>query len=205
MEWERPSTARSSPDPKSDLFSRAGDDTITTAFPGWYRSSEDPWYGYVEGYRLAADAILQRVEETGLDQDSLVFPFLMCWRHHVELQLKSLITLMQRGLRAPVNVPSHHKIDRLWRDTVVLLDQVTAFDEDKAISHAERLILQLHETDPTAQESRYPMTTKGAPTLESIVYFDMRIFHSGMQEVANFLSGTHVGLSEHFKVRRDYG
>jgi hypothetical protein len=67
--------------------------------------------------------------------------------------------------------------------------------------HAERLILQLHEMDPTAQESRYPITTKGSPTLASIPYLDMRTFHDAMEGVANFFTGSDTGLTEHFRMR----
>lgn len=145
------------------------------------------------------------MEETSLDQDSLVFPFLMCWRHYVELHLKSLINLIQRGLHLPIKTPPHHKIDKLWREAIALFDQVNAFGEDdkKTTQHVERLVLQLHELDPSAQEARYPITTKGSPTLAKILYLDMRTFHNAMEGVANFFTGSDVGLTEHFRVREE--
>ncbi|GII59193.1 hypothetical protein Pth03_75820 [Planotetraspora thailandica] len=47
-----------------------------------------------------------------------------------------------------------------------------------------------------------PSHHKGAPTLQTIAYFDMRIFHSAMQEVANFLSGDTGGTQRTFQDAR---
>lgn len=58
----------------------------------------DRWLSYVGGYWKAADVIFERVVETGRDQDMLVYPYLMCWRHFVELQLKNLILLSRKYL-----------------------------------------------------------------------------------------------------------
>jgi len=36
--------------------------------------SDNPAYGYIEGYRRAADLLVKHVEEKGVDWDYLVFP-----------------------------------------------------------------------------------------------------------------------------------
>jgi hypothetical protein len=189
------------PNPKSNL--RAVGDESMVAYPTWRRSQEDPWFGYVEGYRMAAQAIFDQARTCGLNHDSLIFPFLMCWRHYVELRLKSLINLVQHGTGVELDVPSTHNLAKLWEKAAGLIDEVGAFEEDKATQHVRRLILQLHALDPTAQEARYPMTTKGLPTFHGVDRLDMRTIHEAMEGVANYLTGTDVGLTERFRFRQE--
>jgi hypothetical protein len=56
----------------------------------------------------AADVILQHVATTGRDQDMLIYPYLMCWRQYLELQMKSLILLADRYLRESIQMPRTH-------------------------------------------------------------------------------------------------
>ena len=46
--------------------------------------------------------------------DTVVFPFAMCWRHYVELQLKTLIPAARRLLDKPVVPGGGHNIKQLW-------------------------------------------------------------------------------------------
>ncbi|HXD26398.1 MAG TPA: hypothetical protein VN609_10735 [Propionibacteriaceae bacterium] len=43
------------------------------------------WIGYVQGYRKATRLIADYVSNTKQDQDFLVWPFVLCGRHHIEL------------------------------------------------------------------------------------------------------------------------
>ncbi|MFG2071256.1 hypothetical protein [Nonomuraea maritima] len=201
MDFEQADWTTPWPNGTSDL--RAIGDESMVAYPQWRRSSDDPWFGYVEGYRLAAQAIVNQAKAAGHANDSLIFPFLMCWRHYVEIQLKSLINLMQRGLGHEVDVPGTHNLAKLWERSESLLAETDAFGDDKSTRHVRRLILQLHALDPTAQEARYPITTKGLPTFNKVSRLDMRAIHVAMEGVAKYLTGTDVGLTEHFRFRRE--
>ncbi|MER5318179.1 hypothetical protein [Streptosporangium roseum] len=191
------------PNVNSDLFREVAHQTATTAFPLYRRSTTDPWFGHVEGFRLAASAILKEVETGNPNQDSMVLPFLVCWRHYVELHLKSLINQVQFELGLPVEVPKTHRLDRLWREAAALIDQSEAFDDDETQGHVGRLILQLHEMDPTGQEARYPINTKGSFTLEGLWSLDMRAFHNEMEGIAGYLKGSEIGIDEHFHFLRE--
>ena len=99
------------PRPDSNLLGE-GPEWWLVACMDWPR---DRWLGYVGGYWKAADVIFERVVETGRDQDMLVYPYLMCWRYFVELQLKNLILLSRRYLRESIELPRTHRLDVLWR------------------------------------------------------------------------------------------
>ena len=110
------------PRPGADLLGE-GPDWWLLACMDWPR---DRWVGYVGGYWKAADVIFERVVATGRDQDMLVYPYLMCWRYFVELQLKSLILLSCRYLRDSIDIPRTHRLDVLWRIVRERLERVNS-------------------------------------------------------------------------------
>ncbi|MCP2243524.1 hypothetical protein LX86_002254 [Lentzea aerocolonigenes] len=163
----------------------------------------DAWIGYIEGYRKAAGLMLARVAETGRDQDYLVYPFLMCWRQHIELQLKNLIIQCTRYKDEEVDFPRTHKLEVLWRKARKLLNEVYP-DDTAAIDDVERLLLQLQACDPTSEHFRYPVAKDGSPTLGALPRVHMRLFQEAMEGVATYLDATDTGLREKINSRDDY-
>jgi hypothetical protein len=185
------------PDATSDLLATDGD-AWTMAYIHW---SHNRWVGYVRGYREAADLMLAHVEERHHQADSLVYPFVMCWRHHIELQLKSIIVQVQEHNRQPPDFPRSHKLDVLWRLLYKPLLEIFPAEETE---HVERLLLQLQQLDPTSEHFRYPVTVKGDETLPSLRTLPMREFHRTMEGLANFFEGASTGLYELTNARNEY-
>jgi hypothetical protein len=79
-----------------DIHPRKGDDLFTGGEGGWRTNAQlhgqrNAGYGYVKGYRIAAQAMTQRlVDQQGWETDFLVYPVAFLYRHHLELMLKSL-------------------------------------------------------------------------------------------------------------------
>ena len=171
---------------------------------GWPR---DRWLWYVTGYWKAADVIAAHVAETGQDQDGLIYPFLMCWRHYAELQLKALITVLADYHRESVPMPKTHRIDHLWRVARPLCERAFPQDDEKDqddMRHAERLLLQLHELDPTSEHFRYPIQKDGSDTLAKLNRVHIRRFNEAMVGVAHFLDAADTGLHVMLDARNEY-
>src|SRR3954447_15374476 len=83
------------------------------AFLQWQHSPDMRLDGYVQGFRRAGELMFKHIETTGVDHDMLVFPFGLCWRHHMELQLKRLLMELQRLHREPVEAPRTHDLMKL--------------------------------------------------------------------------------------------
>lgn len=163
----------------------------------------DAWLWYVSGYWKAANVIVAHVVETGRDQDHLIYPFLMCWRHYVEIQLKTLIILLRTYRREPVELPKTHKIDHLWRLARPLLAASRLGDETE-LANVGRVLTQLQELDPTSEHFRYPVRNDGSETLPTLGKVHMRCFHEAMEGVANFFDGSDTGLREMIDRRNEY-
>lgn len=188
--FDRPAAAW--PNSQADLLA-GDDDWWFVACMDWPR---DQWLGYIEGYRKAAGLILAQVAATGHNQDYLVYPFLMCWRQHVELQLKNLIIQCLRCKGEEVNFRHTHKLELLWRQARKLLTEVYPDDDVAAVDDVERVLMQLQSFDPTSEHFRYPVARDGSPTLTALPRVHMRLFHETMEGVANYLDGTDTGLRE---------
>ncbi|HKR82510.1 MAG TPA: hypothetical protein VJR27_05965 [Candidatus Saccharimonadales bacterium] len=180
------------PNPQADLL--AGDKDWW--FVACMDFPRDEWLGYIGGYWKAASLIVAQVAATGRDQDYLVYPFLMCWRHHVELQLKNLIIQCQRCKRVEVEFPRTHKIGLLWEQTRTLLEEIFPTEDADHLDDVERVLRQLQGFDPTSEHFRYPVTKNGAPTLEALPRVHMRLFHEAMESVAHYLDAVDTGLRE---------
>ena len=188
------------PDANADLLAE-GAEWWLVACTGWPR---DRWLGYVMGYRKAASVLVAHVSTTGRDQDTLVYPFLMCWRHYVELQLKVLIQLLHQYEREDTELRKTHKIDQLWRMTRPLLESSFPSESGDELDHAERVLMQLSGLDPTSEHFRYPVRNDGTATLSALGQVHLRQFHEFMEGVASFLDAADTGIRAMTDARDEY-
>jgi hypothetical protein len=123
------------------------------------------------GYQRAAEVLFEEIAG-GRDQDLLVYPFALCWRHHLELELKTLIRAAANFLEEPVSAAAEaalgqHGLLDLWAQCRPLLERVDPRD-DTDLDHAGRLIAQLHKIDPSGEAFRYATTKGGEATLRQV-------------------------------------
>jgi len=162
------------------------------------------WLGHVDGYRKAAQLIAMRVADISHDQDYLVWPFLLCWRHHVELQLKNMIFLLIAISRQPGRMRPTHDIAKLWVRFEDLMSQA-GFSEYPEMDHVRHTLSQLHKIDPNAQLARYPFLNSGEPARPAnLTHIHFRLFHQAMERVANYLDATDTALRQELEARNDY-
>ena len=83
---------------------------------------------YTEGYRRAADILIKHIDESGLDQDFLVYPVLFLYRHHIELLIKQIVGLALVLSEEPDTdqyKKDNHNLNTLWLLAKKLLPEVT--------------------------------------------------------------------------------
>lgn len=173
------------------------------AFLPWQHSPDIREYGYISGFRLAAELMFKHIKETGHDQDHLIFPFGMCWRHHMELQLKSLLMELQRYQREPVKAPNIHNLDHLWRKVRSRLEVVRPYDTGD-LDTVEGLLRQLHDTDSTNQEFRYPTKRDKTASLGKLSVVDLAAFHDAMLRLSTFFNGAGSAIYEDTVMKDEY-
>ena len=188
------------PSADADLLA-IGTEWWLVACTGWPR---DRWLGYVSGYQKAASVIVAHVSATGRDQDTLVYPFLMCWRHYIELQLKVLIQLLHQYEREDDELRKTHKIDQLWQIARPLLENSFPNEAGDELDHTERILMQLSSLDPTSEHFRYPVRNDGTATLPALDRVHLRQIHEAMEGVASFLDAADTGIRAMIDARNEY-
>ena len=170
----------------------------------WQNSPDMRAYGYISGFRMAAQLMFDHVKETGMGQDSLVFPFGLCWRHHMELQLKNLLITLQRYHREPRKAPSTHDLEKLWKAVHPRLEKARPEDDPADLDSVEAMLMQLHAADGSAQEFRYATKNDKTPSLGGVPSIDLAAFHDAMIRLSNFFDGADTAVDEDRHQRNEY-
>jgi hypothetical protein len=188
------------PSDTDDLFDTSGPWT-GHALLDWQR---DTVVGRMEGFRLAAEVLVDHVLQRRGDLDFLIYPIANCWRHHIELQLKNLLTALQRFLDEPNNPPRGHDVLKLWREVQPRLASAFPDEPLNDMEHVDRVLRQVHTVDPDGQNFRYHRRTNGRLALEGVDRLDIRAWHGGLIAVSNFLGGASDQVSYHQDLKDDY-
>lgn len=83
--------------------------------PDWWNNAclkvgHDEFYRYADGYKRAANILVDHVDQNNCDQDFVAFPVLFLYRHYIELKLKEIIQKGRQLLDEEGTYPTHHDI-----------------------------------------------------------------------------------------------
>jgi hypothetical protein len=118
---------------------------------------------YIISYREAAEALTAHVMQGGVS-DLLVFPILFAYRHWLELELKSLITLGQRWRGEDIKPMRTHKLGVLWPLARAAIE--ATFPDDPAdLDTVASIVDELAAVDPASTSFRYARDRKGQVNL----------------------------------------
>jgi len=187
------------PSNDDDLFDTSGPWT-GHAVLDWQR---DTVVGRMEGYRRAAEVLVEHVLQHRGDLDFLIYPIANCWRHYVELRLKSLLTALRRFLDEPDGTVRGHDVLKLWREVQPRLASAFPDEPPSDAANVGRVVQQLHSADPDGQNFRYHRRTDGSLALTGIDRVDVRAWHGALLRVSNFLEGAAGRLSEYQELKDD--
>jgi hypothetical protein len=136
------------------------------------------------------------------DLDTVIFPYAQCWRHHVELQLKSLLAQLRALSDLPTEARHHHRIDQLWQETRKLI--LEHFPDDNTdLAVVGKVIKQLSRLDPVGEAFRYATSRDGRMTLPDVDRINLVAFHEALVGVANYLDAVDTGTGEYLSTKRE--
>ena len=133
------------------------------------------------GFKTAADDMVEALSQ-GHTNNFWVFPVIYCYRHYLELTLKSLNELYHRFHETGKEYPHEHDLMKLWsivKDKCYDADGLASYDE---IHDVERLIKEFHEFDSGSTAFRYGLRV---PLRE----IDLRNLSDVMLGLSNHLEG----------------
>lgn len=196
------------PVPGDIVFSDKGDWSHTAVLDAML--SVD-WYSYAMGYREAADMLVEQIAaKPRWERDVIVYPCVFLYRQYLELMMKALIevgweyldeTVPQTG--KPRKVPNTHNLNQLWDYCRVILRKVWPKGPDTDLRAVGRCIAEFSGVDPGSYTFRYPVDTKGNPSISELRAINLVVLRETMEKLGNFFSGDVNGISDYIELRQE--
>jgi hypothetical protein len=160
-----------------------------------HHNSED-WYAYAEGYKLAANASVERALKTVGEWDLLVYPACFLYRHYLELRLKQIIRRGGFVVDEPADVHPKHRLLPLWERAKRIMTKIWP-DDDEHLAKIDGVIREFDGIDPFSYAFRYPVDTKGQEHLADLRALNLRNVALRVNEIAPTLDGAGLGIEEY--------
>lgn len=173
-----------------------GPDRRFNADVRWVQSSKDlEIYGL--SYRQAAEAYFEWVAKARPNPTYMLWPLAFLWRHHIELSLKSIISLGWKLEGQRRGFPEGHGLLRLWREAKPYIER-TGPEDSSELVNVEQNIMEFDRIDPGSTGFRYPVASGGqlASLVDPPDVVNLRSFHEAMLAVSNFFGAVWSVLDE---------
>lgn len=188
------------PTPESELTTTVLGPGADAEYDACLDFTSNRWAIYACGFRKAAEYLLDRVLESPIGQDALVYPIVFNARHYIEMDLKALLWDASRLVDQPLSkVPLTHRIDQLWSKARPLL--VDLHGGDQGFETVDRLVAALAEVDPTGEAFRYPIDSKGTPALGGLERINLVQFRDHLEHASMLLDGADAAIGEYLEIK----
>jgi hypothetical protein len=179
-------------------------DCLGYSAPGEPRHSVGRFDLYRDAFLEAGDRLVRSCEGYPID-DTMIYPIMFQYRHHLELSLKGVICsvspsvsgLTKEGIeKERTRVTREHSLAKLWE----LLKSIYPQCNDWAGSDAEAfnsLIVEFDNHDPDGQAPRYSMDRHGNQTLLGLQAVDLPTFKAGVHKMSHYLGAILEGIYQH--------
>ncbi|MDO8587175.1 MAG: hypothetical protein Q7T82_09060 [Armatimonadota bacterium] len=186
---------------KGDTLFATGGDRRFSAYVG-YRSE---WFPYIEGYKLAADVLVESLAEDRIrkhrsDADFVVYPIVFLYRQFLELSLKQIILDGDELCGRERKLPGRHELEPLWTRCKDILKKIGARGSDSEIAAIDKCIKQFSKNDDGSYSFRYPVNTGNKPSLpKKLNNIDIKCLADTMDGIAFWLDCAHTEIHERIR------
>jgi hypothetical protein len=180
------------PQPTDSLFTPGSDcqtDALLDGLGDWFLA-------YATGYKIAADAVVERVEAREASADTVGYAVCFLYRHYVELMLKGLINVGAMLDNKKPDYPKNHEIDALWRECRPLIERAYPEGEKADTDAVEQCINELASMDPSGQAFRFAEDKFGKRALPRVAQISLTNMRDVMNRMAGFLEGNYDWMYE---------
>jgi hypothetical protein len=153
------------------------------------------WQTYVSAYKMAADMLVERTHE-GRQINWLIFPIWYLDRHHLELNLKSLIWDSDALAGVPKRRLRGHELMPLWGHCLKEIDKWQKPFPKEQLDAVAATLQQFDKIDPNSEAARYATSTKDAPSGLLGKEINVKSFVETTKKTLTFLSAVSEGFSQ---------
>lgn len=154
----------------------------------------------MDGYKSAADLMVQVTVADPSQRDILVFPIIFNYRQFLELSIKYHLAMFGPEVGIEPNWRTHD-LETLWAQFIEMLERYGTEDPDEVDPVVERTILEFAKIDPQSYSYRYPLDRKGNPL--PVAYSDLHL--PTLADVIQGVAGYFTGCDGYLASLRDAG
>ncbi|WP_286778940.1 MULTISPECIES: hypothetical protein [Sphingobacterium] len=149
------------------------------------------WNKLAISYKLAAEAIAEKINSEKSEIDLLIYPLVFLYRHYFELRIKEILFCYREFDDTKDLLKRTHKLTENWgrcKDRITIMKQrglnIQGTSEEN-LECVDRVIAEIDLYDERSDAFRYPYDKNGNPTL---------IFFNKI-DISNFLSSISSSIS----------
>lgn len=159
---------------------------------------EEMIYTYADGYRLAAEQLVNEIKDTGYQINFLIYPVVYLYRQYVELTLK-IATSQARVLAGEGSeFPTNHKISEIWIELKGRIKQCDYGIESKQLNEVDEIIVEFAKFDPESFAFRFPRSKKNAPSVGApLERINIQHFEGKIAVFSDFFDGL-IGMQSDY-------
>jgi hypothetical protein len=166
----------------------------------------DPEVGYVGGFKMASDRLVEHVASTGNDQDFLVYPIVFAYRQYLELRLKGVLRDASLLLGEPAPDPKlmgRHGLLPLWTKLRPLIERVFLDDSLQLDLIGDRLA-EFEAIDPDSFAFRYATSKRGDLSLPTdLRQVNLVGLQKVVEKIASTLDGADTGVDVYLDAKAE--
>jgi hypothetical protein len=157
---------------------------------------------YADGFFEAGNAIFKRVNKKRTNIDISVYPLAYCYRHAVELYLKSLILHSASAINIQGDFKKNHTLIDQWNEFRKLAVRIDpkVFEPTIELEIAQDIIQDIAQIDQSGQTFRYPSSVKGEIHLTEQAVINVKILFEGMTILHEFFWKWSELIAERYEV-----
>lgn len=190
-------------DDKIDIFSGRTSDWWNNACLN-FTYGKNTWLGYSTGYMRGASILAAYVNSQQEYQDTLIFPILFLYRHHIELMLKQILKNCAVIMENNITFKTHN-LKGYWESAKNIVPKCAGDPLPKEyIDAIDNIVSQLDEIDRASDAFRYPSRKDGTPTLSGITYVNIKQLSEEMDKISGMLEGIELTLESIIDYRNEH-
>ncbi len=193
-----------------------------TVVLNWHGAPEREFTFFAEAFHLVAqDAVAALKKNPHFNlygspvEDFRAYPVVFLYRHALELYMKAVIlvgtpmlTIKGIGEINREELLKNHSLDSLRQNLEKVFDAYEwewdlGIPRFRSLDDFRKTIAELHSVDARSDAFRYPLNTKGQPSLKSHFRFDLFEFCEVLDNLLPALEGAAIAAHEELQVTRE--
>lgn len=156
---------------------------------------QNKWDTYAHGYKLSAEALIEKIMNDPLSIDFYALPIVFLYRHFTELRLKEIIERGSLLLDEESQFPKTHDIKILWDKAKSIIKKIWPQTTSDELAYTELMIVEINNLDKKSDAFRYPVDKDLSPTLFGLEFFNLKEFSDAITPLVETLDGTSTAIT----------